>query len=716
MMTKKMILLTNLLVASMTFAQYVGKGSVTQKLFSGEKQLQAWADELEKTQPQTPAEVWDALEVLVRAERDEAVLRLMPHVCEVLLASHYNETCDAKAPHNRLANVLLRLPPERGRLCIAYFETVGTVLSVRYVFEDLKKLMKRMNWSDSQITDWTYGCYQAALAVDSKRKLTYWPNHFLDAALYPMSYPAQNCQYWYFSQLSKSPDRAKVFQKIKDDARKSPNDLKKMAFFLESVRYTGGIDPKDAGWLLTAFKQSAYGSYVVGCMIHTDKNLKGKTENDKQKMKMKEAFLKQALSKPLTVEECGKFSSSILDMSSEMQPKRSEERTQAMFRVTVMDEMNRLYLKDERSDDAQNIMLEARALRKEYGLPNDFMLAGESNFRGIVEAEIKEQEVLDETKLDYWIERAEYYRGRKNIKSEEEALRRALALDDVTNMLRDEKVARENIRMYYGYFKVFPCLFQLLWRNGCHDEALALFKAQRAVARHNAFVLSKMYDDCESVVLQAGRFDELKPGLLEDLRDAYEQIKAASKDNPAKYAMLSPRTRLFSSHFALAIHADILDFENDLCAWDIFAGMSTEDYLPNIGILLKSTKVPKEKIIQKLKDLTNEQRFGSRLLTQIGKVLHAKGDSADANWFLRAAADCPRSPDSEKQWCYPELIANYLKAGDWQNSEDYIYRFAKIGHCAIDALRQTADLAENSGATDAARRMRERIKNLGAMP
>jgi hypothetical protein len=94
------------------FAQSVEKGSVTHKLFTGEKQLQAWADELEKTQPQTLEEAWDAMDVLLRAERDEAVLRLIPHLDELICTSNYRGDSTMRSSHNRIADTLWHLPPE----------------------------------------------------------------------------------------------------------------------------------------------------------------------------------------------------------------------------------------------------------------------------------------------------------------------------------------------------------------------------------------------------------------------------------------------------------------------------------------------------------------------------------------------------------------------------------------------------------------------------
>jgi tetratricopeptide (TPR) repeat protein len=360
-------------------------------------------------------------------------------------------------------------------------------------------------------------------------------------------------------------------------------------------------------------------------------------------------------------------------------------------------------------------MLEARELRKKHNLPEGSFLAGATqgmSGQRVVEAEIKAREALDETKPEYWMERAAYYNGRKEAKEEEEALRRALALYDVAELRRDGGA--------YDYRHVFSSLFHFLWRLERHDEAVELFKAHRVMARHNASVLWAMYYDCEGYVLQAGRHHELEAGLMEDLRDAYQRLKEAPKeDNPeySEYWRNSYSCVSLLDRPSLTISTGILDFKNDSVAWDILMRMTVNTSFPrHINLLLfpKGDKgqVPDEKILQKLKDLANRKTLGVMRLQEVGGVLAKATDYENSNWFYLASVKQTES-EHDKAKSYTALSANYRAMGDWQNSEDYIYMAAKLGELRVDALQQTADLAEKSGATDAARRMRERIRSLG---
>ena len=66
---------------------------------------------------------------------------------------------------------------------------------------------------------------------------------------------------------------------------------------------------------------------------------------------------------------------------------------------------------------------------------------------------------------------------------------------------------------------------------------------------------------------------------------------------------------------------------------------------------------------------------------------------------------------------YLVLSIDYCTIGDWENSEKYINKIIELGNFGLDEIirnyQRTADLAEKSGATDAAQRMRKRLEGLG---
>jgi lipopolysaccharide biosynthesis regulator YciM len=154
---------------------------------------------------------------------------------------------------------------------------------------------------------------------------------------------------------------------------------------------------------------------------------------------------------------------------------------------------------------------------------------------------------------------------------------------------------------------------------------------------------------------------------------------------------------------------------NDPRALDVFAGMPPY-YIRYARTFLfpkgGNGREPDAKILQKLKDLTNQEKLCAGQLQNVGEILAEATDHENAIWFYLASIRQARHEREKAESC-TALSAIYRAMGDWQNSEKYLYMVAKPGKIHADALRQTADLAEKSGATDAAQRMREQIKNLG---
>ncbi len=89
------------------------------------------------------------------------------------------------------------------------------------------------------------------------------------------------------------------------------------------------------------------------------------------------------------------------------------------------------FLELNRGDDAQKWMLEAADIRKEHGLGDHSLLAGQVQAMSgerVIEDRILENEKLDEDDPRYWLERARYYQGREEATEEEIALQKGLAL------------------------------------------------------------------------------------------------------------------------------------------------------------------------------------------------------------------------------------------------------------------------------------------------
>ena len=709
------------------FAQVANKDSVAWKLLSGEKQLQNWADEMENARPETLDEAWDALEVLLRAERDDAAIRFLPRLKTLGLKE--GPTWHNGSRQARVTEALCNVPAERARLGIAFFETCGAVFAPVFGFKNLAQSMKNTGWSDEQILDWLDARCQSALAAELKEEEWWFVN---DIAYLQILWPGAGTswrRWWrpYVDCLRESPRRDEILQRAMEDARESPDDMKKWVVFLAMhAEYHHGLETQNADWLLaTVEQQSPLQALIIAQFV----------ERFARKNEMKEAFLKRALSEPLGDGECGTFREIMKGRSNVplFGEPPSNELVRIMFRVEVMDGLNKLYLRLNRGDDAQRVMLEARELRKEHKLRDgSFLLAGMtqsiSGFR-VVEDEIKEREALDETKPDYWRERAAYYRGRNEPKELEEALRRLLACYDTADFKKDAS-------NHHPHLSAFRDLFQFLWFTKRQDEAMELFKAYRSAAKGNTGILYSLYLYGARSVKEANRFDEIEPGLVEDLRDVYEELK--TKPNPRPNAGIS----LILNFWDEALRAGILDFKNDPAAWAMLARTGNyhtgslmscvgsllfpkadRDFIKSLNSNVRPYPVTPQKqelddeMFRVLKEVVERGVFPGWQVRAFGEIFQPAADLENSNWFLLAALQIAQD-DYEKQRCRTGLIANYIAMGDLENCEKHIPLYEGLDNVDVRMLfrflQQTADLAEKTGAPEAAARMRARIQNLGA--
>jgi len=239
-----------------------------------------------------------------------------------------------------------------------------------------------------------------------------------------------------------------------------------------------------------------------------------------------------------------------------------------------------------------------------------------------------------------------------------------------------------------------------------------------------------MYSDCESTVSVSrdvsryGSWDALDSELVEDLRDAYENLKTFPDNDlyGGGNAYNRQDVALLANYPALAMRSGILDFENDPFAWNVLLMVNEFAFSKYVNLLLlpeSGKKQPvNEKSLQKLKNLTTDGTLAINRIVRIGEVLGEADDYDNSNWFLLAALKSAK--DSEKWRIHDRLISNYLDMGDWKNSEKYISLSEKLDNVEIGTLvgglRQTASLAEKSGARDDAERIRKRLQNLGSVP
>jgi tetratricopeptide (TPR) repeat protein len=177
------------------------------------------------------------------------------------------------------------------------------------------------------------------------------------------------------------------------------------------------------------------------------------------------AFFRGALEIPLSAEEVRK-------MQSMIQAMMPGETIAANFIVQAKEGLSECLLELGNKAEAQRLMEEAVALRRERNLPGNMLLAGRTQAATgarTIESAIREEQKKSEDDPRYWLERAAYYRGRKEAVNEEEAYRKALGL--TAPKPRPERPGKgfEDLRS-----RVISDLDRFLTEHQREDEAVAL--------------------------------------------------------------------------------------------------------------------------------------------------------------------------------------------------------------------------------------------------
>lgn len=253
-------------------------------------------------------------------------------------------------------------------------------------------------------------------------------------------------------------------QSLGDAVRRNPGDLTNAIVFLDALLSAGSdAQPIDLSWFLDRVKP-------VRAL-----DAKALAERLKQLEQWQAAlhYFQHAITIPLTDPE-------LEELSKMRQVFISEERTRAEVAVAAREAMAECLLKLDQADAAQERMVEAADLRKQYGLLPNALLAGRvqsASGQATIERRITAAASASEDDAAYWSERAQYYRGRKEPDREEEALKQALSLTrpQPTPERRDKGYTDSRRRVLSDYV-------QFLSRQKRGDEAVRLLRQELADA------------------------------------------------------------------------------------------------------------------------------------------------------------------------------------------------------------------------------------------
>jgi tetratricopeptide (TPR) repeat protein len=412
-----------------------------------------------------------------------------------------------------------------------------------------------------------------------------------------------------------------------------------------------------------------------------------------------------------------------------------------MFRVSVMDDLNRLYLDDKRNDAAQKIMLEAREQRKKHNLGESNFLAGATQAASgqrVVEREIQEREVLDESNPGYWMERAAYYRGRNEAQEEEKALRKVMDFFDTPETRI--KLRRPDYRDAYN------TLHSFFVRQMRFEDAAALFREHRALVRDEPQALRSVYDvefgrngifsrnrdsnAYRDFLIEKGYYDKHVQMLVEDMKAAWDWLFDNPKMDSKEPGYSDFVNNIYSPQHSLAyylvstpeflpelvIREKLVDFVNDPRVWKYMHQMD-DFYIDRfIGTLLFRSL--DAEVIEMLEQALKEDKLSPQIYYYVGDVLLRSNYPARALPFLEASAAVKPPVRYSRYQVLSALADCTVRLNDWRKGEEYSVESFLIGGYdeskLVEQLLRAADLAEKASEKAEAERIRKRVGNLGA--
>jgi hypothetical protein len=135
---------------------------IARQLATGERNPTQWADELEKTTPTTPKELWTKFDVSVRAGHHETAIKLLPVLFDLSESIPTGPFGGKPDLSHRVYNAILEshaTRQQRIELYIAFYDVFAPV----YCHNLPTVGLKNAGWSSEKIADWLRKHYETAL-------------------------------------------------------------------------------------------------------------------------------------------------------------------------------------------------------------------------------------------------------------------------------------------------------------------------------------------------------------------------------------------------------------------------------------------------------------------------------------------------------------------------------------------------------------------------
>lgn len=369
---------------------------VVTRLITLEKDLDTWEAEVAALEPKSFEDACLSLLLALRANQPrhaEAAL--------CLLAEKYHEQfmrCNSMETHVRFAMDMRN--PSLARMFYEKFpESVKYSPNAEF-FED---------WSGERILAWLQERRADAQAWYARQKFT-------PAQRMWRANPAQVWLEACYQQMLALGTLDAELARLLRVARENPKSIDATATYLATLYQFRQSDQPlpDLTWIV---EEGAYPRLL-------DWNSIALSFESFELYALQERVLLRLVDGELTQEEIDELAS----CCAAILPAESHRR---MFVVGVRQKLAECCIRLGKKEDAQRWMLESNDLCKKWDIPVDFRLAGTTQaFTGqrVVAQEIHEREAVSESDPEYWLQRADYYHGRQELKELELALRKGLAL------------------------------------------------------------------------------------------------------------------------------------------------------------------------------------------------------------------------------------------------------------------------------------------------
>lgn len=230
---------------------------------------------------------------------------------------------------------------------------------------------------------------------------------------------ASPSDFWFWARLKFDLDHGMGEARLAEmaaAARARPDDTQRVMAFVQALKEAKGkgLLAVDLAWLPGAVKPK----------LATEARELAEGLGRLEQWGLALGYGEKAATTPLTTEETGWMS----EMISVRMP---EETLQAAFTADAAEFVSQCHLHLDRKAEAQQWMVRADDIRKKHSLGRNALFAGQVQaFSGqqVVEGRIQKAEEKSKDDPEYWLERAEYYHGRKEPAQEEAALKQALEL------------------------------------------------------------------------------------------------------------------------------------------------------------------------------------------------------------------------------------------------------------------------------------------------